>query len=323
MIKKASATFALVVVVVAVLVFEIEGLPDHTRLWREMLNAGHIPLFGILALALLRLSTALLVAKTQNRYLHYLTAWTATTAIGVGTELLQIFSTRDADALDFVRNIAGATCFLAIYGICCDTQLAWGRGATTVTRKKLVLSLSVFLLITALAPLLVWAAAYLERNYRFPQIVSFDSYLSRLFVEVQDAELKVMKTPQDWSVGHVQWVGNLKSRAGQYPGIRVTEPYANWSDYNFLRMNIYSEMGKSMKFTIRIHDLLHNGTYEDRFNTTFNVDPGANNIQIPIREIRSGPKNRQLDMESVAAIGIFATKPENVYTIAIDRIWVQ
>ncbi len=322
MVNKASVVLSLVTVIVALLVLEIGELPDHTRLWREILNAGHIPLFGILALAMLRLSTELLAKEIQNRYVHYVTALTAAAVIGAGAELLQIFLPRDADVVDFAKNVAGAACFLAIQSTR-DARLTSSWKAANAVSRTLLLSVSTLVLIAALAPLLIWAAAYLQRSYAFPQIVSFDSYLSRLFVEAQDAELQITKPPQDWHTAHAERVGRLNSGVGQYPGLWVNEPYPDWASYRFLRMGVYSEMGNPIQLTIRIHDRLHNDTYEDRFNESLTVRPGANSIQIPIERIRSAPEGRELDLENVAAIGIFAVKPQSVYTINIDRIWVE
>ena len=146
MVNKASVVLSLITVIVALLVLEIGGLPDHTRLWREILNAGHIPLFGILALAVLRLSTELLAKQIQNRYVHYVIALTAAGAIGAGAEFLQIFLARDANVADFVRDVAGAACFLAIQSAR-DARLTSSWKAANAVPKKLLLGVSTLVLI--------------------------------------------------------------------------------------------------------------------------------------------------------------------------------
>ncbi len=94
--------------------FKLE-LPGDTYLWREIINTGHTPLFGILSLLILGLCFLTIGKKISNQYIHYLIALIATTSIGIITEIIQIYGPGDADISDLIRDILGAVSFLGFY----------------------------------------------------------------------------------------------------------------------------------------------------------------------------------------------------------------
>ena len=58
--------------------------------------------------------------------------------------------------------------------------------------------------------------------------------------------------------------------------------------------------------TIRIHDIGHNHDYGDRYNRTFTLVPGANEIRISLADVEAAPRTRKLDLGNVAAVVAFA-----------------
>jgi VanZ family protein len=320
--RKLTAALAFATLVVLVAVLQVVSLPEQTRLWKELLNAGHVLLFGVLAIFALWSSTRLFADRLRERYQHYLIALVTTIAIGSLTEILQLWAPRDANLADWARNIAGAACFLGFYSTY-DPRLTeqwhslWGSARNTVMACAVVTS------VAALVPLLTWTTAYAYRNHAFPEIVSFASYWRRLFLDVRGATLIVTKRPVSWTTARTTQVGRLTLDRNGYPGLEVQEPYADWSKYRYLRFGVYSEMAETIQLTIRIHDRMHNNEYRDRFNKSFTILPGVNEFRIPLGEIRTAPVSRELDLRNIAGLSVFAVHPRKPYVIDIDCIWLE
>lgn len=320
--RKLAAAAVFATVLVLVLLLQVISLPEQTRLWKEVFNAGHILLFGVFAILTLWTSTVLIRHRLQKQYQHYLIALATTILIGATSEILQVWAPRDANAADFARNVVGAACFLAFYGAR-DPQMAEQWYSLGGRAKNTVVVCATVILVAALAPLFTWTTAYVYRNHAFPEIVSFAPYWRRLFVDVRGATLTVTERPVGWTTAHKTHVGRFTLQNGKYPGFAVQEPYADWTKYAYLRFGIYSEMSDTIRLTIRIHDRIHNNEYPDRFNQSLTILPGINEFRIPLSEIQIGPAKRKLDLRNIAALSLFATHPAKPYVIDIDGIWLE
>ena len=58
-----------------------------------------------------------------------------------------------------------------------------------------------------------------------------------------------------------------------------------------------------------MNDVEHNNEFDDRFNRRLNLEQGFRTIRIPIDQIRTGPKNRELDLSNIDRIQLFVYKP--------------
>jgi hypothetical protein len=81
-------------------------------------------------------------------------------------------------------------------------------------------------------------------------------------------------------------------------------------------LTAYSNRPEPLPLTLRIHDAVHNGQYEDRFNRQIVLTPGRNRIEIPLADLRAAPRRREMDLRHISGIGIFAyrlTDPVVIY----------
>jgi hypothetical protein len=76
-------------------------LRDETRLFQELENAAHAPVFGIASLILLS-------TLKGSRRRRYLLAWIGTVVFGAAVEGLQAVTGRDAEAVDGYRRHTGS-----------------------------------------------------------------------------------------------------------------------------------------------------------------------------------------------------------------------
>jgi len=238
------------------------------------------------------------------------------------SEYLQISSSRDADVMDFVRDVLGGVSTLGLY-VTLDRAMdkTWAR-ARRYTKATVRVG-SVLIAIVAFVPLLSWILAYSYRGQIFPNICSFESSFETRFLATPGANLKLVPAPEGWAEAVGQQVGRLTIQPVRYAGLTINEPYPDWSAYSFLCFDIYSENKGVVTLTVRVDDLSHNGHYNDRFNEGIAVRSGLNRYRIPLREVRAAPVGREMDMNHVVAIVLFAMDLTEARTIYVDDIRLE
>jgi hypothetical protein len=108
-----------------------------------------------------------------------------------------------------------------------------------------------------------------------------------------------------------------------YSGISLQYFEEDWRDYKYLYFSIFNPEPDSLSMTCRIHDKKHtNGiqAYEDRFNQGFVVNQGWNTIKMDLNDVRHAPHTREMDMDQIISIGIFATRLPNPRIVYIDDV---
>ncbi len=60
--------------------------------------------------------------------------------------------------------------------------------------------------------------------------------------------------------------------------------------------------------------------YKDRFNASFEINPGWNYLQVSLAKVAQAPKDRLLDLTHIAGMGLFVGKLKNHRTIYLDDV---
>jgi hypothetical protein len=316
--RKAWIVGLVMVLAFAILVLERLRLPHDTLLWREIQNTGHTPLFGIIALVCLGLSHAVLKKITLNSLWHYILAFLATIAIGAISELSQIFRSRDADIWDLVRDIIGALGFLGLH--CSILRARTCNMARTRFRRSVIAVLSVAVLIGSVLPVTMLAVAYKKRDVVFPVIMDSESRFENMFVTTQNSSLDAVRSPSLFSAATGSHVGRLVLFPATYSGFRIDDPYPDWLGRDTLLIDFYSDEDMTIQLILRIDDRRHNQSYDDRFNYSFPVPPGQSSISVPLDRIRTAPARREMQMQDIAAIHIFAFQATDTVTLYLDNM---
>ena len=108
-----------------------------------------------------------------------------------------------------------------------------------------------------------------------------------------------------------------------FSGVILDWFFRDWSTYQALEISLYNPDDDSIAFSCRIHDRLHiknQQPFEDRFTRRFAVDSGWNRIRIPLEDVRQAPQDRHMDMETIMAVGLFASQLDQPRIIYIDAI---
>jgi hypothetical protein len=96
---------------------------------------------------------------------------------------------------------------------------------------------------------------------------------------------------------------------GQYPGVNFERIYSDWSNYRFLKMDLYNPAEDAFTFHVRIDDEKSGWEYADRFDMNFEVKKGKNMISIPTDAIKTNINPRPLDLKNIRRFIVFV--PDN------------
>lgn len=303
------------------LILEFLRLPEDTHVWQDIHNAGHAPLAGIFAIAMLGISRILLGSRFKTPLRHYILAFVVTTVIGAISEIAQIPQQRDADIWDWVRDTAGAISFLLVFAAFDPVIRKW-KPSIVRLRFPLILVAAIIVISTTI-PAALWIVANAHRAEVVPKILTFESIWERKYVVLQSAELETVKAPHGFAGAEGKSVGELTMFPDSYPGMRIEEPFPDWSRYHYFRFEAYSEIDTTIHLALRIDDKWHNGAYEDRFNTTITIRPGPNKISIPLAKVKAAPVGRAMDMTEIFAIHLFTHGIADSVAIYVDNFRLQ
>jgi hypothetical protein len=321
-VKKIYALlFLLLGVATVFVILATVQLPSHTYLWREVHNTGHTPLFGALAIFVLGIFRIQFDRPGKSRLRLYF--WAAAIAIGMGgvMEIAQVRGPGDADVFDLLRDIAGIISFTLIFAVFDRKLELWRRKSGSKLRAAIIV-FAISLLLSAILPVGLWAAAYAERESRFPTLLDFDSTLAMKFARTQDARLELQNAPQGWSSASGR-IGKVTFLPGQYPGVAISEVFPDWRNYRALKFDVYSELAGPVKLCLRVDDIYHDNSFEDRYNTVMAVNPGNNAFEISLEDIRRAPQTRRMNMGGVRSIVFFVNNRESQFSMYFDNFRLE
>ncbi|HEX7485151.1 MAG TPA: VanZ family protein [Vicinamibacterales bacterium] len=296
--------------------------PERTLFWDAFFDAGHLPLFGLVALAILGLLRAGSAPADHPR--TWWLAFVLTVTLGALTEILQVFQpNRDVSIEDFLRDVAGAGAFLLMAAAVGFRKPACGPVRTAAGRATAAV-VSGLLLVAASAHLATTVALYVERSQAFPTLFALDgSWWERRLIDANASVLTPRTRPLHQEMPFDEPLARLDLKPGTFPGLAFNEPYPDWSRSRSLAFTIVSDLEAALPLTIRVHDAAHDQRTEDRFNRSLVINPGVNRVVIPLDEVRHAPDRREMDMRRIRGIILFGyrlTKPTHVYVSAIRLV---
>ena len=113
-------------------------------------------------------------------------------------------------------------------------------------------------------------------------------------------------------------MARLSFAVTEYPGLILREPFPDWTGYDRLEFELYSDAQVPRQMAIRINDTRHDNRYSDRFNRALTVSPGVNQFSVQLDEVRNAPQGRTMDMQSIHGIAIFAVSPRETFSVYLD-----
>lgn len=111
--------------------------------------------------------------------------------------------------------------------------------------------------------------------------------------------------------------------AGWYPGVFLNFFPADWRNYAALQMHVHHPLPEPLELHLRIHDQHHRAAdnlHSDRFNSSVVLTQGWNRIRVDLAEVMNAPRERELDLQRVAGVGLFAVSLADPQVITIDEV---
>jgi hypothetical protein len=214
---------------------------SETRLFQAVSSGAHVPWFALVTLAICELSrNYVLVRKRQ-----YATVIAACLMLAVGTEIMQLYTSRNASLADVGRNVMGMLTGLSIF------TLVRRHGVLSFNVRAALAALCVAGLLVAIAPAMYHAAVRVYLSSIAPELIRLDSRLGRAPVRF-DRHVDVV----DGGVLAPALAGSpmlrVKLPDRQWPGITFREPLANWSGYDELSVGVYVAGDEGISLTVRL-----------------------------------------------------------------------
>jgi hypothetical protein len=293
--------------------------PSNGLLWTDLLNSGHAPLYGLVSLLILRLLRLKRGRLGIPRIVSYCAAFALTVAIGVMAECIQSLGSGDAGVGDVVRDgLGAASCLLAASAF--DRGL--GRATTRAPRAILLLG-AALVMAPAFLPPAATAITLMQRDAAFPRICDFQSAWERKFVEANGAELRCEPPPAAWGRPSSDLAGHITFHAGVYPGLSIRALHPDWTGYEALVFEAYSELPEPATLVLSIHDIGHHTEYSDRFNREITIEPGANRISSPLADVRTAVRDREIDLSRMCSLVLFAHRIETPFALYLDAFRLE
>ncbi|WP_459938090.1 VanZ family protein [Desulfonatronum parangueonense] len=228
--------------------------------------------------------------------------------VGGGIELVQLFIGREASLEDMGVNLVGAGIGLAL------AASAQGVRIGLLARGVQVLVFGAGLALIAEPVATLWDMRQASRQ--FPMLSDFENRLQA----------------KRWTSGKI--VRNI-SRQGQaslcvhldsgetYPGTTLTHSFGDWQGYAALELSILNPDPLPLQMFVSIRDLEHRRHQKgmrDRFDRSFFIQPGWNDLRVPIEEIRTAPKDRPLNLGQLSSLVIFTMSLTDDRIVYLDQV---
>jgi VanZ family protein len=288
------------------------GGPDYHSppSYRGVWSFGHIITFFLWTLVLIR-NSAWFAGKPINQQIPI--GVVMTLSLGFAIEWLQTFVGRTFSVGDVARDLTGG--FLAI------AFLSPAREALAWMVLRTIQASALALIFVQIYPVALTLADELIAEGQFPILSDLETPL----------ELSRWKSGSELSIDtQVVRQGRASLRArlmpGRYAGLGLFHFPENWRGYSSLRFSVLNGSRAPVVMTCRINDAQHfrNGeAYSDRFNEHFKLDPGWNEIIIPLNRIENAPRGRRMDLAQVKAIVLFIKDLRVPLVLNIDAVRLE
>lgn len=105
-----------------------------------------------------------------------------------------------------------------------------------------------------------------------------------------------------------------------YPGLTPMLKENDWRGFKALCFDIYNPEEKQVRISVRIDDKKDYPDYKDRYNKSFILNQGMNQISIPLNSLVTSGKDRNLNLKNIYRLLIFTASPEKRVVLYIDFI---
>lgn len=281
-----------------------------SRSWKHAWDLGHIPLFILLAYLVYHLDHRL---QDKGLFRQFVYLVVMSFVIGVVIEYLQTYVHRQASLSDVMKDMLGACIAIPLFSYRFRQLLFY--------QKFIAYTVTVILLIYVTWPVMTAAWDEYVAHKQFPLLSDFErtQELSRWTGnarrEISDEVFTNGK--------HSLKVSLIKKI---YSGVELEYFPGDWTKYTLLRLDVYNPKPRNMSLTVSIFDRQHTHNryrFNDRYTDSFVLQPGWNELNISIEELKNAPRGRQMDISDILGLRLFAVKPAVGDYFYIDHVRLE
>jgi len=308
--KKVSLLLCIVLLLTANLFFVETPNIVPTRSFQIAWNLGHIAFFAVAILLLLKHVDFFQQANQAKQFY-----WVVGICFlaGLLIESIQFFIGRQAGWQDILRNVLGGLGALAFFP-------RSKSSATELLGVKFKVIIATLMCIQLLPLLMALTDEHIAKS-NFPLLADFENTL-----ELSRWTSNGKMTLEKEITTHGKFSARIELTIQPYSGASLNFMPSNWTGFSRLMFSVYVPSGLPLSITTRIHDRLHQQggyLYSDRFQQRINLKIGWNHVTIIISDIISAPKTRQMEIESIANIRIFANNLKQSSVIYLDHLRLE
>lgn len=294
---------AVLAVVVIVL---LAPLPHASREMHALYDLGHAPLFGLASALVYWWLRAYL---PKNNLLAAMIVWTGSAIVGLGSEYAQGFIGRHTSWSDAISNMLGSAAFLI---------WAMSDPAKSVILKYAGVLIGIALLFVCWRRPALDMADALRQHQEMPLLASFErpQEFSRW---TWSPRLCRVRSAREWASQGKRSMG-LQFQPAKYSSITMYWPVPDWSAYEALTFDILLKGAEPLPLTVKIEDVKHNGDVKDRYNGTFELQPGIHSYRIRLWDIATAPEGRTLNLRRIKRVQFFTHDLQEPRELLIDNI---
>lgn len=157
-----------------------------------------------------------------------------------------------------------------------------------------------------------------------PVIANFEHFGASALLSATAAKLDILHAPVTWPENQTH-VLETKIRAGKWPGFSMTEPHANWSDYNYLNFSVMNASNTAVHLRIRVDTGSVAEGNETRSYFSIKLKVGVSKISVPLEKLFSdGIENKYRtqipDTGNVKSLLFFLPQNKSPKTLYFDDL---
>jgi hypothetical protein len=134
----------------------------------------------------------------------------------------------------------------------------------------------------------------------------------------------IVELPAPWSRRSGEGALRLGYDAQHAPAVQVAEPSPDWRGYAVVAADVTNPTGIELRLMLRIHDVAHDWTHEDRFNLPLVIAPHSRAIvRVSLAEVEAAPAQRPMDMARIANVMLFGQAGGGAGELYVSRIWLE
>jgi hypothetical protein len=232
-----------------------------------------------------------------------------TVIIGALIEVVQLLIGRTSEFIDIWRSIVGS--FIAI---------VFFKDYSNIKQYKIrIAKVIVFLLLFAATwPLIKTITDEIQAQIDFPVIANFENRF-----EIEKWYGQSYLTLDEKYVVNGSYSLKAELLTTKYSGISISYFPTDWKDFSTVKFNVFFPDTDSLRLTCRMHDNIHNNQYKDRFNKSFFIKNGWNEISIYLEEVINAPVDRQMDITEMKNFALFAIQLKERKIIYFDYLRLE